>query len=159
MKGLIDIQKHIVEETLRLDKLRGAEGELTRGQAQSVLDVGHQEQSLATDCEQLAAKLVGAESFQFELHSAAGDMTHAAARLLDRDTGAETQQLEQDVLQRLQDLIEAMKQGAPPGEPASRQQKRPERRRWKIGQEYPLAGRSASDPLDARRPQPPHASP
>jgi len=114
LKGLVEIQQRNLKDSSDLETTRKKNGELTRGQAQSVLDVGHQQQSLSTDCEQLAAKLVGADAFQDELHSAASGMTRAAERLLDRDTGAETQQIEQDALQRLQDLIEAMKQGAPP---------------------------------------------
>lgn len=114
LKGLVDIQTRNVADTVRLDKLRNADGELTRGQAQSVLDLGHQQQSLATDTDQLAAKLLGAETFHFQLQAAAHDMTRTATRLLDRDTGAATQRLEQDVLQRLQELIDAMKQEPPP---------------------------------------------
>ena len=114
LKGLIDIQTRNVADTVRLEQLRSADGELTRGQAQSVLDLAHQQQSLATDTDQLAAKLVGAETFQFVLQAAAREMTRTAARLLDRDTGTATQQLEQDVLQRLQELIDAMKQEPPP---------------------------------------------
>lgn len=117
LKSLVDIQTRTVEDTLRLDKLRNADGELSRGQAQSVLDLGHQQQSLAADANQLAAKLAGAAAFQFVLQAAARDMTRTASRLLDRDTGAETQQLEQDVLQRLQELIAALKQEKPPGNP------------------------------------------
>jgi hypothetical protein len=113
LKGLVDVQQRSLDDTIRLEKRRNAEGELTRGEAQSVLDLGRQQRSLSTDADQLAAKLVGAESFQFVLQAAAREMSRTAARLSDRNTGAETQQLEQDVLQRLQELIAAMKQDHP----------------------------------------------
>jgi hypothetical protein len=114
LKGLVDIQQRNVDDTVRLENFRIASGELTRGQTQSVLDVGHQQQSLSTEADQLAARLGAAEAFQFVLQSAAREMTRTAARLLDRDAGAETQQLEHDVLQRLQELIAALKEDPSP---------------------------------------------
>jgi hypothetical protein len=117
LKGLVDIQQRTLDDTIRLEKLRNAEGELTRAQAQSVLDLGRQQQSLAGETEQLAAKLVGAEAFQYVLQESAAEMTRTAARLSDRDTSAATQQLEQDVLERLQELIAAMKQDPPQPNP------------------------------------------
>ena len=70
----------------------------------------------------MAGKLAGVEAFQFVLQKAGSEMAHTAARLSDRDTGAETQQLEQDVLQRLQELIEALKQDQPPSNSRANQQ-------------------------------------
>jgi len=115
IQGLVDRQQRAIDETGRLEKLRALQGQLNRGQAQSVLDLGHQQEALAGDTTELAGKLAGAEAFQFLLESAAREMTRTAARLAERDTGPATVELEQDVLARLQQLATALKQNRPGG--------------------------------------------
>ncbi len=108
--GLIERQQRAIEETGRLEKLRADQGQLTRSQAQSVLDLGHQQEALSSDTTDLAGTLAGAETFQFLLKIAAGEINRTAARLAERDTGHATVELEQDVLARLQQLAAALKQ-------------------------------------------------
>jgi hypothetical protein len=118
LKGLVDRQQHTNDETLRLEKLRAAAGQWTRSQSQSLHDLAGDEQSLADETTQLAEKLAGAETFHFVLDAAAREMTGVAGRLKDRDCGAATQELEQNVLSRLKQLVEATKPEKPgPGEP------------------------------------------
>lgn len=117
IKGLVDLQQRSIDETIRLERLRATQGDLSRGQVQSVLDLSRQQQSLASDTDGLAGKLVGIETFQFVLEQASRGMVRTAARLSQRDTGSATQQLEQDVLRRLTDLLAAMKQDQPPKPP------------------------------------------
>ena len=116
VQALIQRQQQTLDETVRLEMLR-AGGELTRGQAQSVLDLVRQQAALAEETGELAAKLVGVEAFQFLLESAARDMSAAGERLAARDTSPATQQIERDVLARLGELIAASKAAPPSGNP------------------------------------------
>jgi hypothetical protein len=110
LQALVDRQQHTIAETERLEKLRIEQTDLTRGQASTVLELGHEQQALAADTSDLATKLAGAEAFQFLLQSAAREMTLTAGRLAARDMGSATQQLEQDVLARLEQLVAALKE-------------------------------------------------
>ncbi len=112
LRGLVDRQHHSLDETARLDKLRSQQGQLTRPQLQSLRSLAHDEQTLSEDTAKFAEQLAGAEAFQFVLDGAAQDMARVATRLADRDTAGGTQELEQDVLARLQQLVEATKQDA-----------------------------------------------
>jgi hypothetical protein len=118
LQSLVDRQQHTITETTRLEKLRVEQAGLSRGQAATVLELGNEQKTLAGDTGDLAAKLAGAEAFQFLLTSAAREMTRTAERLAARDTGAATQQLEQDVLARLNQLMTASK-GNKPGSAAA----------------------------------------
>ncbi len=117
IQSLVDREKQMIDETVRLETLRVKQGELTRGQAQSVLDLGRGQQALAEETGQLAERLTGVDAFQFLLQSAARGMTNVAGRLSSRDTGPTTQQHEQDILARLQQLVAALKTEPPHGKP------------------------------------------
>jgi hypothetical protein len=121
LKGLVDRQQHGIDETVRLDKLRSAQRQFNRTQLQTLRALAKDQQALGDDTTRLAEQLAGAEAFQFVLDSAAKDMSRAAERLGNRDTAAATQELEQDVLARLIQLVEALRkektagQSFPPG--------------------------------------------
>lgn len=119
LKGLVDRQQHASDETVRLDKLRAAQGQLSRTQLQTLRSLARDQQALSDDTNRLAEQLAGTETFQFVLHSAAEDMARTAARLGDRDTAVATQVLEQDVLSRLKQLVEAIKRDETAGQSAS----------------------------------------
>jgi hypothetical protein len=108
LKGLVDRQQRMVEQTVRLEKLRSQQGQWSREQAQSVHDLSREQQALSVETGQLGAKLSGVAAFQFVLDAAARGMGRAAEQLKDRDTGGVTQQLEQDALARLQQLTAAL---------------------------------------------------
>jgi hypothetical protein len=113
LKGLVDRQQHTNDETLRLERLRAAAGGWTRSQSQSLHNLAGDQRSLADETTQLAEKLAGAEAFRYVLDAAAHEMTRVAEHLQDRDCGAATQKLEQDVLSRLKQLVEATKEEKP----------------------------------------------
>lgn len=113
LKGLVGRQQHVDDETVRLEKLRAAQGQLTRSQAQSLQATIRDQQGLADEARQLAENLAGAETFQFVLNTAGDDMDRIAKRLTARDTGPATQELEQDVLSRLKQLVAATQNDKP----------------------------------------------
>jgi hypothetical protein len=115
LKGLVDRQRHTNDETARLEKLRGDQGQWTRAQSQTLHDLSRDQRSLADETGQLGEKLAGAEVFQFVLDSASHEMAVVADRLQDRETDSATQQLEQEVVARLKQLVEAMKEEKPAG--------------------------------------------
>jgi hypothetical protein len=119
LKGFVDRQQHASDETVRLDKLRTAQGQLSRTQLQTLRSLARDQQALSDDTNRLAEQLAGAETFQFVLHSAAEEMVRTAARLGERDTAVATQVLEQDVLSRLKQLVEAIKRDETAGQSAS----------------------------------------
>ncbi len=114
LKGLVDRQQHVIDETLRLEKLRAASGSWSRSQSQSLHDLSRDQTSLAEETAQLAEKLAGAETFHFVLDAAAREMTTVGGRLVNRDCSATTQRMEQNVLSRLKQLVEATKEDKPP---------------------------------------------
>ncbi|HEY2148595.1 MAG TPA: hypothetical protein VGH32_11695, partial [Pirellulales bacterium] len=114
LKGLVDRQQHVIDETLRLEKLRAASGSWSRGQSQSLHDLSRDQTNLADETSQLAEKLAGAETFHFVLDAAAREMTTVGGRLANRDCSPTTQQMEQNVLSRLKQLVEATKEDKPP---------------------------------------------
>ncbi|HEV3415364.1 MAG TPA: hypothetical protein VG056_01060 [Pirellulales bacterium] len=115
LKGLVDRQRHTNDETARLEKLRADQGQWTRAQSQTLHDLSREQRNLANETGQLGEKLAGAEAFQFVLDAAAHEMAGVADRLQDRNTDSATQQLEQDVVARLKQLVEAMKEEKPAG--------------------------------------------
>jgi hypothetical protein len=114
LKGLVDRQQHVIDETLRLEKLRTAAGNWSRFQSQSLHDLSRDQASVARETSQLAEKLAGAETFRFVLDAAAREMTGVGERLANRDCGDATQRMEQNVLSRLKQLVEATTEDKPP---------------------------------------------
>jgi hypothetical protein len=116
LKHLHRQQQNAIDETKRLHALAQSQGELTRAQALAVRDLVRLERSLQTDAARLGEQLAGAGAFEMALTGAAGDMGRAAALLDRRETGDGTQQAEQDALQRLDMLLEALKPEEPTAE-------------------------------------------
>jgi hypothetical protein len=69
LKGLVDRQQHVIDETLRLEKLRAAAGNWSRSQSQSLRDLSRDQASVAGETSQLAENLAGAETFRFVLEA------------------------------------------------------------------------------------------
>jgi hypothetical protein len=113
LKTLRGRQQSVIDETRRLDELATTQGELTRGQLASLLNVGREQQLVRGETIQLSEKLAGAAVFNLALGVAADDMK-AAANLLERkQTGEETQRAELNARARLDQLIEAVKEEEP----------------------------------------------
>jgi hypothetical protein len=100
-------QDVILEQTRRLDQLAADQGQLTRAQAASLHGLARDQTALQAETVGLTEKLIGAEVLNLALSGAAGEMARAAALLDRRQTGAPTQQAEQNALRRLGQLVDA----------------------------------------------------
>lgn len=118
LKGMIDQQQAIVDETLRLDELRRANGSLTRGQTASVGTLARQQRGLIAEANDFADQIKAAVVFHLGLTGAIREMARAADQLSQTEVGAETQQLEQNAHRRLVQLQQAMQQDDDEGQPA-----------------------------------------
>jgi hypothetical protein len=114
VKHLHAQQQKAVEETDRLERIRVAEGNLTRSQLSSLRDAGRLQKDLEQDARKLAEQLTAAGAFQLTLSGAADDMARAVALLENRTTGEETKKAQQNALRRLNLLLEALKPEPPP---------------------------------------------
>jgi len=113
LQGVHRHQEAVIDETLRLDKLARDQGRLTRAQTASLVQLARDQGLLRSDTVGLTEKLVGADVFNLALSGAAREMGQAAELLDRRETGAPTQQAEQNALRRLGQLLEAIKPEEP----------------------------------------------
>ncbi|NIL96932.1 MAG: hypothetical protein GTO53_05500 [Planctomycetales bacterium] len=116
LKSLVDRQQAVLETTQSLENRRVTQGHLTRGQLAGVRQLSAQQESLYDETRLTAEKLAGAEVFQRTLGRAADKMKHAAQQLARFETGVATQQVEQEALDRLSLLIEALVPDKPEGD-------------------------------------------
>lgn len=113
LEGMRGQQEKIVQETVRLDELVRAQGQLTRPQAASLHGLARGQESLQAETTALTEKLIGADVFNLVLEDAAAEMARAAAWLDLRKTGQPTQQAEQNALRRIGQLLDALAQEEP----------------------------------------------
>lgn len=113
LQGMHRHQEVVIEETLRLDQLARDQGALSRAQAASLVQLARDQNLLRSDTVALTEKLAGADVFNLALSGAAREMGRAAALLDRHQTGAPTQQAEQNALRRLGQLLEALKPEEP----------------------------------------------
>ncbi|MDH3719113.1 MAG: hypothetical protein OES79_13430, partial [Planctomycetota bacterium] len=113
LKGLVELQQVILDNTRRLENLRDQQGNLTRGQLVGVRGLSAQQESLHDAARLTSNKLSGAEVFGRTLGRAADKMKEAAGRLARFETGDVTQRVEQQALDRLSLLIEALSPDKP----------------------------------------------
>jgi len=106
--GMVDRQQAVIDETLRLDELRTARGNWSRGQLKSLKAVAESQLGLRDEAERLAEVLQSAEVFALAVKGAAREMTTAAARLADRKTDETTIRAERAARQRFVDLMTAL---------------------------------------------------
>jgi Domain of unknown function (DUF4175) len=102
-------QQGLLAETEHYEQIRTRQGRFSRAEALSVSELARQEQTLAGESQDLAKSLVAAEVFQFVLDAAARDMTQATERLSARDTGEPAQRAERSALERIAQVLDAMK--------------------------------------------------
>ncbi len=119
LQGMHRRQEEMIRETQRLDQLAHDQGQLTRAQSASLHQLARAQGLLQTETVALVENLVGAEVFHLALSGAAREMGRAAALLDRRNTGAPTQQAEQNALRRLGQLLEALKPEEPEEDPDS----------------------------------------
>ena len=110
LKGMVDQQRAIHDETVRLDDLQMENGTLTRGQLASLRTLAQQQRGLIAESGAFAEQIAAAEVFHLGLTSAMREMATAANRLDAANPGTETQQAELRALTRLTQLVEAMQE-------------------------------------------------
>ncbi len=116
LKGLVDRQQKLIQETRRLAQLRAAKGRLTRAQLATLGDLARQQSGLGDETSQLAEKLELTEVINLALSGAAKQMDRAAELLELRDTGTQAQTAQEAARSRLTQLIAAFKNKKRPGE-------------------------------------------
>ncbi|QDU96808.1 DUF4175 family protein [Lignipirellula cremea] len=123
LSGMIGRQQRLLDETLRLDRLASDQGQLDRAEKASINTLALAERVLADEVGALSRKTAESAAFQLGLDGAAREMQRAAGRLDRQNTGAATQQSEQAALQRLQQVVDALKPAEPtdPAQPPAEQ--------------------------------------
>ncbi len=113
-------EQNVLDETRQSDQLQQGEGRFTRAQAASLHDLSRLQQALGTETAHLAEQqqLAGAGAFHLALSAAGDEMGRAAEGLEQRQTGAATQQAEQNALARLALVLEALQPDKPASPPA-----------------------------------------
>jgi hypothetical protein len=106
---LRDQQQAMLDETQRLRQLELAQERLTRGQAESVRDLAREQRALADEALAFAESFSEAPVFHAVLEGAADDMNRSAARLARRLLADTTQRIQQEAIERLNNLLEALK--------------------------------------------------
>ena len=111
LEAMKNRQQAIVAETLRLETARtnSKQGRLTRGQRDSTLLLSRQEIQLMQDTLELAKKLAPAAVFSAALSGAGRELELAADLLARYETGASTQNAEQNALRRFEQLLSCLK--------------------------------------------------
>jgi hypothetical protein len=103
--GLVEQQKSVIDETIRLEAIRSGAGRLTRSQSRSVLNLAKVQRQILEESRTLAESVEDARVVAFTLSSAVGRMERAVVLLSKRETGAVTLSAEQFALRRLQSLL------------------------------------------------------
>jgi hypothetical protein len=106
-------QAKTLDETRQLDRSRDGQETLSRAQAARLFDLAREQKALQTEAQDLAARHASAEVIQMVLGMAASEMGRAGALLERRQTGAVTQEAEQNALARLGQLLAAFEQDPP----------------------------------------------
>lgn len=116
--SMITRQQELIEETQQYQaRVAGGERNLTRAEAAGVRELSRQQLDLAEESAELAKTLAGAEVFQFVLDGIKRDMQTAGELLTRRETGAQTVAAQTAALERLEQLLAALKKDPPPDQP------------------------------------------
>jgi hypothetical protein len=108
VKHLTEQQRAVLETTRRFDGRRLPSGSFDRAQAVEVLKLSRHQQWLQEEAGRLAEKLLAAGAMRMALTDAGGDMARAAEQLRQYETGPPTQQIENEVVRRLDLLLAAL---------------------------------------------------
>lgn len=108
--GLIQRQKTVVAEIVRLDGLRRMQNEkLTDAQLASLQTLATQERDLAAETSGFATTLSLADAFVLALRGATREILRAAGVLERRDVGVASQEAAQNAVTRLEQLLIALR--------------------------------------------------
>ncbi len=104
LQALIDSQTQLLAQVRDLDALHATAGQWSRDLLRGVREAAGRQQSLAEDAADVATSLSPWPTFQFAVDDALVLMHEAAAQLDARQVGAETQQLQEQIVLRLQQV-------------------------------------------------------
>src|SRR5208283_1882676 len=110
LNNMLAAQKDILDRTQKVEMQRPrAEEPLPRRAKLLAQQVFEDQLKLADATRVVVKKLEEAPVFQWVLLTAKDDMSEAAARLEKEDSGTATQEIQEDVVKKLGELIEALK--------------------------------------------------
>lgn len=110
LKKMLSVQKDVLNKTQEIEKQRpGADQPLPRRAKLMVKQVFGEQLQLSDATKAIVKKLEDAPVFQWVMTTTQNDMNEAAARLDKEDSGALTQEIQEDVIRKLGDLIEALR--------------------------------------------------
>lgn len=119
VKGYIERQQQVLEETVKADDVPQPDRESARQLAEQLADEQSTLQAeVAASAEELARRAV----FELALSKTAAKMADAAERLGAKDVGRQTQQTELAALTRLKHIADALKPPPPPEQPPQQPQ-------------------------------------
>ncbi|MBW3543753.1 MAG: hypothetical protein KY476_26190, partial [Planctomycetes bacterium] len=126
LKAILPRQQNVLDETLRLRKLKDEEGRLTRAQLITLSDLAAVERGLKDETDRLAQTVEAAEVFALALRGAARHIERAAVRLADKQLDDATLAAERAALARFQALVAALEsEGEQNQQPQQDPQQRP----------------------------------
>lgn len=118
IEGLVKRQQSVLDRTLEFDRLqRQQDDRLTREQLASVQDLAEAERGLVDEVLALSDNVSGAEAFRLGLRGAARDLDRAVQGLLRGEVNEPVQRSEKHALERLQQMLAALKADSRPNQP------------------------------------------
>lgn len=114
LDDLIPRQQANLEQTLRLELVREADGALGKDEELAATKLAELEAELAKELDEAIADVESRSVFQLALGGAAGDMRQAASSLERYDTGRLTQNLELTALSRMRHVLDILRDPPPP---------------------------------------------
>ena len=108
IKGLIERQQSVIEETVRLEQERISRGRWSRGQLKSLKLLQQTEQDLQLQSVKVAEKLSKAPVFKLAMEKAIDQLELAVDRLDQRLTDQQTLSAEQNAQSRFKTLLQAL---------------------------------------------------
>ncbi|MFH0939295.1 MAG: hypothetical protein V1899_08440 [Planctomycetota bacterium] len=110
LKKMLGTQKDVLNRTQDIEKLRGKSDEpLKRGAKLQCKQVFGDQQKLSDSTRVVIKKLEESPVFQWVLQTVRDDMSESAVRLDKEETGVVAQEIQEDVIKKLGELIEALK--------------------------------------------------
>jgi hypothetical protein len=108
LKNLQERERQVLAETARLQAARDDKGKLSSAQDESLKQLARQQKSLREDTRSHGEKLDAAQVFALALTRAAEQMALAGEALERQDTGKSATLPEQNALERLAQILEAL---------------------------------------------------
>ena len=110
LKKMLGVQKELLEKTQNIDKQRPAAPEkLPRRLIAAVQQTSGDQLQLAGATRVIVKKLEDSPVFQWVLQTATDDMAESGNRLDKQDSGPMTQEIQDDVIRKVGELIEALR--------------------------------------------------